>query len=58
MHIYHGEERYGPGGMVVDGNEVHEEGGAGYSGRKERSTHQHLFNPLFTCSVHHTVTYM
>ena len=48
---YHGEERNGSGCMVVDGNEIHEEGSAGYSGREERSTHHHLFDPLSTCSA-------
>ena len=56
MQVYHGEERNGPGCMVVDGYEIHEEGSARHSGRKERSTHHYLLNPLFTCSMHDAVT--
>ena len=41
----HGEEGDGPRGMVVDGNEVDEEGKATDQGREERSTNKHLLDP-------------
>ena len=41
----HGEEGDGPRGMVVDGNEVDEEGKATDQGREERGTKQHLLDP-------------
>ena len=41
----HGEEGDGPRGMVVDGDEVDEEGKATDQGREERGTKKHLLDP-------------
>lgn len=46
---YHGEERNGPGGVVVNGYEVDQEGGATDQQGEQGSSHQHLLDPIFTC---------
>lgn len=50
MCNYHSEQGDGPGGMVVDCNEVHEKGNGGNCCGEEGSTAQHLLDPLSPCS--------
>lgn len=47
MSTYHGAEGDGPGGMVVDGNEVDEECHATDESWDEEGTHEHLLDPHF-----------
>ena len=42
-HTYLGNER--PGGVIVDGDEVDEEGSAADEGGEEEGRHQHLSDP-------------
>lgn len=47
---HHCEEGDGPGGMVVDGNEVDDEGRSTDQTREQRSSTKHLLNPVLPCS--------
>ena len=46
---YHGAKRYGARGVVVDGDEVDEEGGAARHARDEERAHHHLADPVLAC---------
>ena len=50
MGVYHCEEGYGSGGVVVDGDEVHEESSARHSRWEESSTKHNLLDPFSTWS--------
>ena len=50
MCNYHSKEGDGPGGMVVDCNEVHNKGNGGHCCGEESSTAQHLLDPFSSCS--------
>ena len=45
----HGSKGNGPGGMVVDGNEVDEERHAADERGHEEGTHHHLLDPHLAC---------
>ena len=50
----HGAKGNGPGGMVVDSNEVDEEGCATDEHRQQEGTDHHLFDPHLACNIHDT----
>lgn len=47
---HHGAERDGSGGVVVDSDEVNEEGGSAHHGWDHEGSDEHLFNPSSACS--------
>ena len=50
---HHGAEGDGPASVVVDGDEVDEEGGAAYHGRQDEGGDDHLLDPDFTAHPEH-----
>lgn len=49
---YHGAERDGPGGVVVDSDEVDKESGAAHHGRDHKGPDEHLLYPSSACIGH------
>ena len=56
LAAYHGSKWNGSGGMVVDSNEVDEEGSTTDGGGEQRSTDHHLFDPNLPWNNHNITT--
>ena len=52
MLTNHSSKGDGSGGMVVDCDEVDEEGHATDEGRQQKGTHHHLLDPHLACTTH------
>lgn len=53
---HHGAEWDGSGGVVVDSDEVDEEGGAAHHGWDQEGPNEHLLNPSSACNIHTSQT--